>query len=101
MHAIGTPEDALVSLINWQLAKYYNIPCRISGALSDSKMMDAQAAYESAITLMMAQMAGGNFILHSAGIIDTYNCVSFEKLIIDNEIIGNAAATYVFCTGRQ
>jgi Trimethylamine:corrinoid methyltransferase len=86
--AIGTPEDALISLINGQLAKYYNIPCRISGALSDSKMMDSQAAYESAITLMMAQMAGGNFILHSAGIIETYNCVSFEKLIIDNEIIG-------------
>ncbi len=85
---IGTPEDAVVSLLNGQLAKFYQIPCRISGALSDSKMMDSQAAYESAITLMMAQMAGGNFILHSAGIIETYNCMSFEKLIIDNEIIG-------------
>ena len=30
-----------------------------------------------------------NFILHAAGIIETYNCTSFEKLIIDNEIIGN------------
>jgi len=86
--AIGSPEDAVVSLLNGQLAKYYQIPCRISGALSDSKLMDSQAAYESAITLMMAQMAGGNFILHSAGIIETYNCTSFEKLIVDNEIIG-------------
>lgn len=85
---IGSPEDAVVSLVNGQLAKYYQIPCRISGALSDSKMMDSQAAYESAITLMMAQMAGGNFILHAAGIIETYNCTSYEKLIIDNEIIG-------------
>ena len=51
-------------------------------------MMDSQAAYESAITLMMAQMAGGNFILHAAGIIESYNCTSFEKLIVDNEIIG-------------
>lgn len=86
--SIGSPEDAVVSLINGQLAKFYQIPCRISGALSDSKMMDSQAAYESAITLMMAQMAGGNFILHAAGIIETYNCTSYEKLIIDNEIIG-------------
>lgn len=86
--AIGSPEDAIVSLMNGQLAKYYQIPCRISGALSDSKVMDSQAAYESAITLMMAQMAGGNFILHAAGIIETYNCTSYEKLIIDNEIIG-------------
>lgn len=85
---IGSPEDAVVSLVNGQLAKYYQIPCRISGALSDSKLMDSQAAYESAITLMMAQMAGGNFILHSAGIIETYNCTSYEKLIVDNEIIG-------------
>lgn len=51
-------------------------------------MLDIQAAYESAITLLMAQMAGGNFILHAAGIIETYNCVSLEKLIMDNEIIG-------------
>lgn len=86
--AIGSPEDAVVSLVNGQLAKFYQIPCRISGALSDSKIMDSQAAYESAITLAMAQMAGGNFILHSAGIIETYNCTSYEKLIIDNEIIG-------------
>lgn len=85
---IGSPEDAVVSLINGQLAKYYQIPCRISGALSDAKLMDSQAAYESAITLLMAQMAGGNFILHAAGIIETYNCTSYEKLIIDNEIIG-------------
>lgn len=88
MLAIGSPEDALVSLVNGQLAKFYNIPCRISGSLTDSKLMDSQAAYESAVTLMMAQMAGGNFILHAAGIIETYNTTSYEKLIIDNEIIG-------------
>ncbi|MDO0821272.1 trimethylamine methyltransferase family protein [Desulfosporosinus nitroreducens] len=86
--AIGTPEDAVFSLINGQLAKFYNLPCRISGALSDSKCADAQAAYESMLTLSMAQMAGGNFILHSAGIIDTYNTVSLEKMMFDDEIIG-------------
>lgn len=85
---IGSPEDAIVSLINGQLCKYYQIPCRISGALSDSKMMDTQAAYESAVTISAAQMAGGNFILHAAGIIETYTCTSFEKLIIDNEVLG-------------
>lgn len=85
---IGSPEDAVVSLVNGQLCKYYEIPCRISGALSDAKLMDSQAAYESAITIAMAQMAGGNFILHAAGIIDTYNTTSYEKLIIDNEVLG-------------
>lgn len=86
--AIGAAEDALFSLINGQLTKFYNIPCRISGALSDGKCTDAQAGYESMMTLLMAQMAGGNYILHSAGILESYNCVSLEKLIIDHEIIG-------------
>ncbi len=86
--AVGAPEDALFSLINGQLLKFYDIPCRISGALSDSKCVDAQAGYETMMTLMMAQLAGGNFILHSAGILEAYNCTSYEKLIVDNEVIG-------------
>lgn len=86
--SIGSPENALVSLINGQLAKFYQIPCRISGALTDSKIVDAQAGFESAVTLAMGQMAGGNFILHGVGILETYNCASYEKLIIDNELIG-------------
>jgi trimethylamine--corrinoid protein Co-methyltransferase len=85
---IGTPEDALFSLINGQLAKYYKLPCRISGALSDSKCVDAQAGYETMMTLLMAQMAGGNFILHAGGILESYLCVSFEKLMIDDEVMG-------------
>lgn len=86
--SIGSPEHAICTLLFGQLCKYYQIPCRISGAMSDSKTMDSQAAYESAITLTMGQMAGGNFILHGVGIIESYNCVSYEKLIIDNEMIG-------------
>lgn len=86
--AIGSPEDAIFSLVNGQLAKFYKIPCRISGTLSDAKMMDSQAAFESAITGIMSQLGGGNFVLHSAGIIETYNCISLEKLIIDHELLG-------------
>lgn len=86
--SIGSPENAIFSLINGQLAKFYNIPCRISGSLSDSKMVDSQSAFEAAITGMMGELAGGNFVLHGVGIIESYNCVSLEKLIIDNELIG-------------
>ena len=86
--AVGAPEGALFSLINGQLAKYYNIPCRIGGAISDSKCVDAQAGYESMMAMLMAQMAGGNFILHGGGIMETYNCVSFDKMMVDHEIVG-------------
>ena len=71
---IGSPEDAIFSLINGQLAKFYDLPCRIGGTLTDSKTLDSQSGFESAITGMMAQLGGGNFILHGIGIMETYNC---------------------------
>lgn len=86
--SIGAPECGVFSIVNGQLAKFYDIPCRQSGALSDAKMMDTQCAYESALNMVMSQMAGGNFILHTVGILETYNCVSLEKMIIDNEVAG-------------
>lgn len=88
MLAIGSPEDAVVSIINGQLCNYYQIPCRTSGALTDSKISDIQAGYESAITLMAGPISGGNFMLHAAGILDSYNTASYEQMVIDNEIIG-------------
>lgn len=85
---IGAPETAIMSLMNGQLAKYYNLPCRISGAITDSKAVDVQAGYESMMNLMTAEMAGGNFILHSGGIIAGYDTVSYEKIMTDYEMCG-------------
>lgn len=85
---VGTPETALISIVNGQLAKFYGLPCRISGAITDSKGIDIQAGYESMMNLMTAEMAGGNFILHSGGILAGYDTVSFEKAIIDHELCG-------------
>lgn len=86
--SIGSPEFAMYSMYNSQIAKFYNLPCRNSGNITDSKMMDSQAAFESAIVGMMSVLTGGNFILHAAGILESYNTLSLEKLIIDNEMLG-------------
>ncbi len=40
------------------------------------------------MSLLMAQVSGINFVLHSAGILDSYNCMSYEKFIIDDEMCG-------------
>ena len=85
---IGSPEGALFSIINGQLTKFYNIPARVCCTLTDSKCADAQAGYESMMTALLSRMVGGNIVMHAAGIIESYNCVSFEKFIIDHEIIG-------------
>jgi trimethylamine--corrinoid protein Co-methyltransferase len=49
---------------------------------------DAQAGYESAMTNLMVALAGGNFIHDAAGFLEFCMTASFDKLVIDNEIIG-------------
>lgn len=86
--SIGSPENALCVNATAQLGKYYNLPCRGGGCISDTKAPDAQGAYESMMNMLMAESCGINFVLHSAGITESFNCMSYEKFIIDNEICG-------------
>ena len=57
--------------------------------LSDSKLVDAQAGYESGIGIVLAALAGVN-VVSGAGILDFITCQSLEKLVIDNEVCGFA-----------
>ena len=82
----GSPENALNSAATIQMGRYYNLPVRTGGAVSDAKAPDAQAAHESMMNMMMGQVCGVNFVLHAAGILESYNCMSYEKFIIDDEI---------------
>jgi len=86
--SIGSPEMAMNTAATAQMARYYNLPSRSGGAVCDAKIPDAQAAYESMMSLSMAQVSGINFVLHSAGILESYNCMSYEKFIIDDEMCG-------------
>ncbi len=86
--SIGAPEMAVNTAATAQMGRFYNLPVRGGGALTDAKVMDSQAAYESMMTMMMATMSGINFVLHSAGILEGYITASYEKFIIDCEICG-------------
>jgi len=70
------------------MARFYRVPSRGGGGLSDSKIADAQAGYESMMTLMAASTTGINFVLHTAGILQYFMAMSYEKFIIDDEIAG-------------
>jgi trimethylamine--corrinoid protein Co-methyltransferase len=85
---IGSPEMAINTAATAQMARYYNLPSRSGGAVCDAKTPDAQSAYESMMNLLMAHASGINFVLHAAGILDTYNCMSYEKFVIDDELCG-------------
>lgn len=86
--AIGSPETAKMFGGTAQLARFYNIPSRGGGALTDSLLPDAQSGFESMMNLMAAAQSGFNFILHATGLLENYMTMSFEKFIIDDEICG-------------
>ena len=88
--SIGSPEMAMNAAATAQMARYYKLPARCGGAVCDAKSPDAQASYESMMNLLMALVCGANFVLHSAGILESFNCMSYEKFIMDEEMCGMA-----------
>ena len=86
--SIGSPEMTLNTAATAQMARFYGLPVRSGGAVCDAKAPDAQAAYESMMSLLAARFCGINFVLHGAGILESYNCMSYEKFIIDDEMCG-------------
>ena len=84
----GTPEPALILTAGAQLVRRAGLPFRSGGSLCGAKIPDAQAAYESAHTLMPAVNAGVNFMLHSAGWLEGGLVSSYEKLVMDADQLG-------------
>lgn len=91
--ALGGPEVGLLNLATAQLARHYGLPCRGTGGNTDSKVLDAQAGAETAMSIMMAALAGMNFIYDSAGSLEGSLALSYEKLVVDNEICGMVSRT--------
>ncbi|MCF8467481.1 MAG: trimethylamine methyltransferase family protein [Sneathiella sp.] len=84
--AFGTPEYAKATIASGQLIRRYNIPFRSSN-VNASNAPDAQAAYESEMSLWSVFLGGANFIKHAAGWLEGGLSASFEKVIMDVEMI--------------
>jgi trimethylamine--corrinoid protein Co-methyltransferase len=84
----GTPEPAMVLYTVGQLARRLGVPFRSGGSLCASKVPDAQAAYESANTLLPTLMGGVNFVLHAAGWLEGGLAIGYEKFVLDNDQLG-------------
>lgn len=85
--AIGSPEGALCYRYCAEMARFYGVPSRGGGSLTDAKSLDVQAGYESMLTYYACRDSGVDLVLQSAGILESYLSVSFEKMIVDFEII--------------
>jgi len=84
--AFGTPENAKANIASGQLARRYALPYRTSNA-SASNAADAQGAYETQMSLWGAILGHGNLIYHAAGWQEGGLTASFEKLVIDIEML--------------
>ena len=90
--AFGTPEYARAVLASGQLARKYNVPFRCSNATA-ANTVDAQATYESEMSLWACFTAHTNLLYHAAGWMEGGLTASFEKFVLDAELIGMLAET--------
>jgi trimethylamine--corrinoid protein Co-methyltransferase len=84
--AFGTPEYMKSAHVGGQLARRYNLPYRTSNTCA-ANTVDAQSAYESVFSLWGAIMGGGNFIKHAAGWMEGGLTFSYEKFILDVDLL--------------
>jgi trimethylamine--corrinoid protein Co-methyltransferase len=84
----GPVESGMLNAATAQLARFYGFPYYSTAGISDSKTLDTQCGYESAINNLLVALAGGDFIHDAAGLMEFAITVSHEKLVIDNEILG-------------
>jgi trimethylamine--corrinoid protein Co-methyltransferase len=83
----GSVECGMMNAAIHQMAHHIGIPNYNSAGLSDSKVPDAQAAWEKGITILLAAMGGSNYVHHAAGMLESMLTVSYEQFVIDDEII--------------
>jgi len=89
--AFGTPEYMLSAMLGGQLARKYGLPYRSSN-VNAANAVDAQAAYESVFSLWGAIMGGANIVYHGAGWLEGGLRASFEKMVLDADLINMVAA---------
>jgi len=84
----GSIEMGLINAAGAQMAQFYQLPFYSTGGMTDSKALDSQSGYESSLTNLLCALAGANFIHDAAGLMEFAMTVSYEKFVIDNEILG-------------
>ncbi len=83
----GTPEFATMAAATVRLAHHAGLPVRAGAAVTDAHVPDAQAALESSMGLWASVSAGGDFLFQAAGILSSFNVLSLEKFVLDDELI--------------
>lgn len=89
--AFGTPENAKANIASGQLARRYGLPYRATPS-NASNAADAQAVWETMMSLWGCVMGGCNMLYHGAGWLEGGLCASYEKVILDAEMLAHIFA---------
>jgi trimethylamine---corrinoid protein Co-methyltransferase len=84
----GSAESQIALYASAQLARRYGLPFRSGGMFASAKIPDAQAGYESVMTMLPAVLARVNFVLHAAGWLENGLAAGYEKFVLDCELLG-------------
>jgi trimethylamine--corrinoid protein Co-methyltransferase len=89
MSNLGGPiERGLINAAVSQMSQHFDIPFYGTAGTSDAKEVDVQAAYESSMSSLLVAMSGANYIHDIAGLMEFDLTVSYDKMVMDNEILG-------------
>ena len=92
--AFGTPEAFKAALASGQLARHLGVPWRSSG-VNTSNSPDTQSAYETMINMSGALQGGANMIIHAAGWLESGLSASYEKFVLDVEMLQILAEAFL------
>jgi trimethylamine--corrinoid protein Co-methyltransferase len=84
--SFGSPEQGLMAMAMAQIAKSYGLSVYINTGLADSKLVDAQSAFEKGLTFLLGALAGGDLLAH-LGISGADQGASLPQLVVDNEMV--------------
>ena len=89
----GSGEEAIISAAAAQMTNFYGLVSSVGAGMTDSKSPDNQAGYEKAIAVALAALSGCNNVSESAGMMGSLMGLSFESLVIDNDMLGAVLRT--------
>jgi len=84
--SVAFPEAIQIIAGHIQMAKYYGLPVFAGGTVSSSKLPDVQAAYEKSLNGLSTAMAGVDVGIGSIGLLENYNTLCYEQMLIDYEM---------------
>lgn len=86
-------EIALMNAASAQVSNALGLPSGVAASMADAKAVDAQMGAEKALTSALTGLAGANMIYESAGMMASLLGVSFEAMVLDNEMLAHATRT--------